>query len=206
MTDKVRTIVVRISSATLVVVAAAVGGWTAAIWSAERKVNSEHRQWELEEDRWQKDAAHVPGRAPFVTAVDLITDPERYNGTRVILSGVWKVGFEDSSLDLENAAQYFWIWVEPDWLRIDEPLGDLSRRTQNEHQTRGNQGSILFRIVAEGSFKFRKNSIPRELDGFGHMGVFEGLFIIDRLFQFEVLNPVEPNPMAGPFSGNIGGS
>ena len=169
----------------LVVIVAAVAGWAAARWRVNRRTKVQDRMAAVEEE-YRKMVAPVAGRAEFVSAVALITDPSKYNGRRVILSGIWTVGFEDSLLDLENSAQNFWIWVEPDWDKINEPMGDFSHRKEREEETkRAQSGHWSFRIVAEGTFRYKKFDPNGMITGFGHMGCSDGFFLFDRLFEFE---------------------
>jgi hypothetical protein len=127
----------------------------------------------------------APGRAEFVSPVALIPDPARYHGKRIILSGIWRTGFELSVLDLENKAQGFWIWVDADWKRIDETNGDLSSRKERGDEAKpDSNGHTSHRILAEGSFYFRKQDSKTSAPGFGHMNASEGYFLIDRLFRF----------------------
>lgn len=119
------------------------------------------------------------GRAEFVSPVDLIPDPVKYHGRRVILSGVWTYGFEHSQLDLENSAQDFWIWVDADWSVIDQPGGDFSHRKEDDREVRSDKnGYVAHRTVAEGTFYYRKVDLRAGMPGFGHMGVSNGYFLI----------------------------
>lgn len=139
------------------------------------------------------------GRAEFVSPVDLIPDPAKYHGRRVILSGVWTIGFEHSQLDLENSAQDFWIWVDADWSAIDQPGGDFSRRKDDDREVEFDKnGYVAHRIVAEGTFYYRKVDLRAGRSGFGHMGVSNGYFLIDRLLQFEPYERKEPGEAVAP--------
>lgn len=139
------------------------------------------------------------GRAEFVSPVELIPDPAKYHGKRVILSGIWTAGFEHSMLDLENTAQDFWIWVDADWSKIDQPLGDFSRRKEDEgEETFDKNGYLAHRIVAEGTFYYRKADLKAGIYGFGHMSVSDGYFLIDRLFEFERYEKKKPNQAPEP--------
>lgn len=125
------------------------------------------------------------GRAEFVSPVSIIPDPSKYHGKRVILAGIWTAGFEHSMLDLENNAQDFGIWVDADWSKIDQPMGDFSRQRDKEVATLDQNGHVAHHIVAEGTFYYRKAHLAGGIPGFGHMGVSDAYFLIDRLFRFD---------------------
>lgn len=141
------------------------------------------------------------GRADFVSPVQLLPDPSRYSGQRVILAGIWSSGFEHSFLNLENAAQDFWIWVDADWAKIDGPAGDFTHRKEKEEKAKPDQnGHVSYRILAEGTFYYREPKFPDGPLGFGHMSVSPGYFLMDRLFQFDPVEE-EPNQPAQPTRG-----
>ncbi len=128
----------------------------------------------------------VPGRAEYVEAERLLASPATYSGRRIILSGVWSSGFECENLDLESAKQTFGIWVELDDAKIKEKYGNLSRPAQVPSSEIVDQyGRIVSRVVAEGSFFYRRFDQKKGLNGFGHLGASEGLFLIDRILVSE---------------------
>ena len=136
----------------------------------------------------------VSGRAEFVEAAQLLASPERYSGRRIILAGIWRSGFERESLDLENPQQTFGIWVELDDAKIKEKYGNLSHLVQLPPSNLVDQdGSIVSRVVAEGSFFYRRFDAKKREDGFGHMGVSEGLFLIDRILVSESVGKDQAN-------------
>lgn len=152
----------------------------------------------LSEEEYRKLAQPGPaiGRAEFVSPVQLLPDPARYSGHRVVLAGIWTSGFEHSFLNLENAAQDFWIWVDADWTKIDGPAGDFTRRKEREVRSKpDHNGRLSYRILAEGTFYYRDSDLTNGPRGFGHMSISPGYFLIDRLFQFD---PVAEEQMRSP--------
>lgn len=148
-----------------------------------------------EEYRQLAQPGAAAGRAEFVSPVELLPYPENYNGRRIILAGVWSSGFEHSHLNLENAAQDFWIWVEADWPKIDGPMGDFTRRKERANMAKpDHNGHVSYRIVAEGTFYYRNSKLTNGPPGFGHMSVSPGYFLIDRLFQFDPLDSEPGQP------------
>src|SRR5215212_3932248 len=116
----------------------------------------------------------APGRAEFVSPVELISHPTTFHGKRVVLSGIWTVGFEHSMLEFEDQPQKFWIWVDLDWSKIDGPMGDFTRR--KEASRTGSHDFISHRVVAEGTFYYREIGSNTSVPGFGHMSVSPGYF------------------------------
>jgi hypothetical protein len=161
-----------------------------AAWIAARMTSSNRLRTKEE-----KALRYAPaqGRIEFVPGSDLISDPTKYNGRRVILSGVWYTGFELSNLTLDADAGALDIWVDVNWDKIGEPLGDFSRRKETKEEKFDDNGRILRRIVAEGTFFYRKPPYENGLPGFGHMGASNALFLIDRLYQWESLSEKEAN-------------
>jgi len=97
----------------------------------------------------------APGRAEFVTPVAIIPDPSKYHSKRIILAGIWKTGFEHSLLDLENSAQDFGIWVDADWRKIDQPMGDFSLRGEGKEGFFGDVSGWIYDIAG------RRSSFPQ---------------------------------------------
>ncbi len=122
------------------------------------------------------------GRSAVVSAAALLANPEKFSGKRVIISGILRHSFEGSWLDLEHPAQAFSISLSFDWQKIDEPMGDLSRRKASDEPG----GMPPVRIVAEGTFHFRAPESPSTQPRYVLMSG-PGYFIVDRLFRYEPL-------------------
>ena len=167
---------------------AAIAGWSAAKWRIDQRAKRVLAQ----DAEYRKATEAAGGRAEFVAAAELVSAPAKYDGRRVILEGTWSSGFEHSSLRFEGIAQNFWIWVDVDWSKVDAPKGDFSARKKNEDAPKPDQnGHVSRRITAEGTFHYRHRD-KGALFGYGHMGVAEGYFLIDRMFEFEWTEK-EPN-------------
>lgn len=138
----------------------------------------------LEFSNFPKAAA---GRAAWVSPIEIIPNPKRFHGQRVILSGVWSSGFEFSRLDLENDAQNYQIWVEIDEAKIDESMGDLSDRLDRFGLIRESHDDSEIRITAEGTFYFRQTKGEGSMAGYGHRGASDAYFLVDRIFKYEPL-------------------
>jgi hypothetical protein len=149
------------------------------------------------EEEYRKMTEAATGRAEFVVPSELVSALAKYDSKRVILAGIWSQGFEHSSLRFEGVAQDFWIWVDVDRSKIDGPMGDFSgRKKQEDDPKRDQNGHLSYRIVAEGTFHFHRRD-RGALFGYGHMGVAEGYFLVDRLFEFEWTEK-EPNQTPEP--------
>ena len=178
----------------LTVIVAAITARKAAQWRSDWRIRTEETRNAAAEAAFRKKTAPAEGRAEFVSSAALMSDPAKYDGQRVILSGIWIVGFETSNLEIQNKNQNPDIWVEADWNKIDEPMGDFSRRKEMENPLKLDQnGFMSFQIVAEGTFHYRRRDAAQPLSGFGHMGVAEGFFLIDRLFEWNVYQKDAPN-------------
>ena len=165
----------------------AISGWGTAKWRIDQRTKRSLAQ----DEEYRKATKVADGRAEFVTAANLVSAPAKYDGKRVILEGIWSSGFEHSSLRFDGIQQNFWIWVDADWSKVDAPKGDFSPRNKNEDTPKPDQnGHVSRRITAEGTFHYRHRD-GDSLFGYGHMGVAEGHFLIDRLFEFEW---IEENP------------
>ncbi|MBK9989232.1 MAG: hypothetical protein IPP19_00470 [Verrucomicrobia bacterium] len=172
----------------LAVIAGAVG----AAWFTARIHVASSKCVQIKDDAFLQPIP-APGRIEYVTGPALTSDPTRYNGKRVILSGVWYTGFELSHLAMNTDTEVLDIWVDVNWDKIVEPMGDFSRRNENKEEYFDSNGRILRRIVAEGTFFYRKPPYENGLLGFGHMGASNALFLIDRLYQWESLSEKEAN-------------
>ncbi len=170
----------------ILVVIAAVGGVLAAKWKTDFWRRTHPTAIDFEE-AYARRTAPAPGRAEYVPAAVLLNDPKKYDGRRVVLSGVWKEAFEYSALILSDD-QKLSIWVDLDE-RIEEPMGDLSQPDTTE------EPAVKLprrrRIIAEGTFRYEEHQ-PEDVDrgGFGHLGGVPGYFRIDRIFRSQIL----PNP------------
>lgn len=139
---------------------------------------------------WEMDLLTKEGRAAPVSVVKLISEPQSYHGKRVILSGIWTFSAfsEQSSLSLENNAQNFTIFVQPDWWRIEEEFGDFSRRATHSRPAHQFRDEVRVRITGKGTFGFADGSVtPPAVLGYS-WGYEGGLFLLDRLFEYEVLS------------------
>lgn len=148
------------------------------------KVRQSHRNQARDEDTLTR-PTQAPGRIEYVTEAALIATPEKYTGKRVILSGIWKTGFEISKLELGDGATPFKIWVEANWQKIDEPMGDLSNVNKSREEKLFTRSLAEHRVIAEGTFYGRTSSKEDVELGFGHLANYDGLFYIDRLYQYE---------------------
>jgi hypothetical protein len=172
---------------------AAVAGWAAAKWRAELPA----KRILAHEEKFRKMTEAAVGRAEYVAPSDLVSSPATYDGKRVILAGIWSQGFEHSLLRFEGVAQDFWIWVDLDQSKVDGLMGDFSNRKKREDgPERDQNGHVSHSIVAEGTFHFHRRD-RETLFGYGHMGVAEGYFLIDRLLEFEWTEK-EPNQSPEP--------
>jgi hypothetical protein len=155
-----------------------------------------------EEYRKLEQPGPAAGRAELVSPVELLPDPAKFSGRRVVLAGIWSAGFEHSLLNLENSAQDFWIWVDADWAKIDGPAGDFAHSKEKKEKAKpDHNGHVSYRILAEGTFYYREPKFPDGPLGFGHMSISPGYFIIDRLFRFDPVDE-EPNQPAQSTRGN----
>jgi hypothetical protein len=133
----------------------------------------------------------LAGRAASVTAADLLSEPARYHRRRIVLEGIWRRGFEQSSLELISTGQDLIIWVD---IWDSEEFARESR----EHferipvETDLMSGSPV-RVRAEGSFYCAKRG---ERAGFGHLNHADALFVIDRVLALETTQ--KPNKAPEP--------
>jgi len=177
------------------VLLAVISGSVAAAWvAAQMNASSQRKADEEKALRY----APAPGRIEFVSLDALFLDPQKHNGKRLLLAGIWSTGFECSFLDRENDTDNFGIWVNIDGDKVNEPMGDFSRRNESTEEKSDVIENTSFRIVAEGTFFYSEKA------GFGHLGGSKGLFLIDRLYRFEPITkkdakeqPTEPTPVAG---------
>lgn len=171
---------------------AAVSGVLAARWKTDRWRRTHPTALDFEQAYATK-TAPAPGRAEYVPAAMLLLEPRNYSGRRIILSGVWKEGFEQSDLILADD-QKISIWVDLDE-RVQEPMGDLSE-PEPEPESVGRL-PLRRRIIAEGTFRYEE---PRPEEGiigsFGHFGGSPAYFRIDRIFSSRILPPQSPEPPA----------
>jgi hypothetical protein len=190
-------------------VTAATCGWVAARIRYARAISSISRQ-EAElaaiEAEYRKVKIPAEGRAEYVSGEALSVSPERYDGKRLILEGIWTAGFEQSSLRLPNASSSMSIWVTVEHDKVNERMGNLSKDTEPGDEPRMRQTKaeayaqawmgVQTWIVAEGTFRFKK---PTMMLGYGHLGVANAHFLIDRFLRIHRELPnqaLEPTPTA----------
>lgn len=179
----------------LLFLAVIVGAVTAAWFTAQFQASHRRQAEEVKAHRFDP----APGRIESISLAAIFREPTKHNGKRLLLAGIWSTGFECSFLDRgENDTENFGIWVDVDWDRVSEPMGDLSRMKENTDEKSGVIENAPVRIVAEGTFFYSEKA------GFGHLGGSKGLFLIDRLYRYETTNgkdpkekPSEPTPIAG---------
>lgn len=130
----------------------------------------------------------LPGRASFVAAPDLVAAPGQFHRKRVVLNGIWRRGFEQSSLEVVEG-QGFFIWVEL-WnsKEFAAEAGEFFERVSTDDDDLAAPAPI--RIRAEGSFYYRSHA---DGGGFGHLGHAEALFLVDRILLLERIQNREPN-------------
>jgi hypothetical protein len=122
----------------------------------------------------------LPGRASLVAAPDLVATPNQFHRKRVVLEGMWRRGFEVSSLEVIEG-QGFSIWL--DWWDSKEfavEAEDFFRHISAEDEDWMAPAPV--RIRAEGSFYYQSRKAG---GGFGHLGYAEALFLVDRILLLE---------------------
>ena len=140
----------------------------------------------------------LPGRAPLVSAADLVSSPNSFHRRRIVLEGIWHRAFEVSRLEIVEGQSFsIWldIWDTKEFAAESKEFVDPVLPALRMH------ADSKFIIRAEGSFYHRPR--PSGGGGFGHLGGSEALFVVDRLFALHLIPENEPNKAPEPTPGAV---
>jgi hypothetical protein len=137
----------------------------------------------------------LSGGDSWVPASEVLDDPTRYAGQTIKLEGIWRSGFENSSL-LTNRNQFMsHVWVDADWAAISAQDGEVTNwfgRTRKDESLRSGPDrgvSIRFKglCFVETRFKSRPTGTTQlPPNGYGHLSGWPSRLTIHRLVEYAV--------------------